>query len=849
MSCYRILTIVGCFMSDLLEGVQLSDFLLIECISRGGVADVYRGRHVAGEVNYEVAVKVFRPGYAQRESFREYFMAEAEKIGQFEHPNILPFLEFGEGDGLLYSVTPYIESGTLGDLLTRVGGKFSAIQALPILQQLCSAVQYAHEHDVVHGNIKLSNVYVGADGRMLLADFGIVRGYDDSQQSLTRIGWGSAEYAAPEQSLGVLRRSSDIYSLGVLLFRLLTGQPPFTGQTPVEVLLKHVRLEAPSARSIDPSISDAVNNVVQVAMRKRSDDRYASAEEFSDALRMAVTVSPVASPVARAAPAFTRPLATNPAFATSGLRSFSTPATPAPPVTPTTPTPTGPLRMEPSAPSSPGQSEQFASSFPLDPFAPNEPSQDEDAPGIGSQSGIYSQGSNTGDFLRDDDDTDTRMFWSSDPVEWSPIGEEQSGSVALTAADYLQHMPLVPEEPTPQLQQEKPQDQDAPVAVEPQPEALPLSDQGADVKDRGKASGGRKKLLPILVIVLLLIGLLGALLSSFLFTNPSGGPSSLRHGGTTVQVGTTVVATPGITPKASATTRPASGVPTATVAVSPTPVVKPSPSPTPVPIPTNPAMPSFTCSSGAMNMDGSSSFVPVIQQLTSDYNNQCSNSVSFNYNADDSQTGLNNLQRGSISIAYSDLPSSGRPGLVDYRVAALIFAVVVNTDTQVTNLTTSQLQAIYTGRVTNWSQVGGSNEAIVVVTQPAGSTLRAIFETYVLHGTAQTVAGDTSGAGVQNISGGITYMPLVDVAASASGAQSVALNGVAPSVSSVASGSYPFWSIEHLYTNHAAQGVALSFVSFCLNTLSIYDYTSNGAVPYDNMSDVALRSHIQDPSI
>ncbi|HLL79340.1 MAG TPA: substrate-binding domain-containing protein, partial [Ktedonobacteraceae bacterium] len=439
--------------------------------------------------------------------------------------------------------------------------------------------------------------------------------------------------------------------------------------------------------------------------------------------------------------------------------------------------------------------------------------------------------------------------WSSDPVQWSPIGEEQSGSVPLTAADYLQHMPLVPEEPTPQAQKDASREQDALVAVEPQPEALPVADPGAEVKDLGKASGKRKKLLPILVIVLLLIGLLGALLSSFLFTNPSGGPSSLRPGGTTAQVGTTVIATPGITPKASATVRPASGAPTATAAVSPTPVAKPSPSPTPVPIPTNPAMPSFACSSGAMNMDGSSSFVPIIQQLTNDYNNQCSNSVSFNYNADDSQTGLNNLQRGSISIAYTDLPSSGRAGLVDYRVAALIFAVVVNTDTQVTNLTTSQLQAIYTGRVTNWSQVGGSNEAIVVVTQPAGSTLRDIFETYVLHGTTQTVVGDTSGAGVQNISGGIAYMPLVDVAASASGAQSVALNGVAPSVSSVASGSYPFWSIEHLYTNHAAQGVALSFVSFCLNTLSIYDYTSNGAVPYGNMSDVALRSHLQDPSI
>ncbi len=112
---------------------MLSEYLLLQCISRGGIADVYRARQT-GEGNFEVEVKVFRPGYAQRESFREYFMAEAEKIGKFEHPNILPFLEFGESEDLLYSVMPLVTTGTIDDLLSRVGGKFSAIQALPIMQ-------------------------------------------------------------------------------------------------------------------------------------------------------------------------------------------------------------------------------------------------------------------------------------------------------------------------------------------------------------------------------------------------------------------------------------------------------------------------------------------------------------------------------------------------------------------------------------------------------------------------------------------------------------------------------------------------------------------------------------------
>ena len=280
-----------------LEGVLLSDYLLVQCISKGGLADVYRARQ-NGAGNVEVAIKVYRSSYVQQAAFRDYFMTEAEAIGQLDHPNILPVLEFGEGDGLVYVVTPSIMSGTVDDLLHRVGGTVSALQAVPIVQQLCSALQYAHSRAVIHGNIKPSNVFVTTDGRLLLADFGIARGYDDSQQSLTRLGWGSAEYAAPEQSLGVVREASDIYSLGVLLFHLLTGHLPFSGQTPVEVLLKHVRQPLPSARMLMPSISDAVEGVLRKALQKRADDRFASAEALSQAFVAAAAIAPASSPLA-----------------------------------------------------------------------------------------------------------------------------------------------------------------------------------------------------------------------------------------------------------------------------------------------------------------------------------------------------------------------------------------------------------------------------------------------------------------------------------------------------------------------------------------------------------------------
>jgi serine/threonine protein kinase len=281
-----------------LEGVILSDYLLLECISRSSLADVYRAcQHDASQ--YEVAVKVFRVDYAEREAFRSCFIYEADKIGKFAHPYILPLLEYGEGKELLYAVTPFIKSGTLEDLLRDVGGKCSVYQVLPIVEQLCAAVEYAHEHEVLHGNIKPTNVFVASDGRLLLADFGIARGYAAGQQSLIRMEWSTTAYAAPEQSLGLLSRASDIYALGALTFRLLTGVPVFSGQTPVEVLLKHVRQEPPSARSLEAGITDAVARVLQQALSKRAEDRHSSALAFYQAFASAVALTPAVSRVAQ----------------------------------------------------------------------------------------------------------------------------------------------------------------------------------------------------------------------------------------------------------------------------------------------------------------------------------------------------------------------------------------------------------------------------------------------------------------------------------------------------------------------------------------------------------------------
>jgi serine/threonine protein kinase len=512
-------TLTGCYMTNL-EGAILSDYFLLQCISAGGVADVYRARQ-NGEGNHEVAVKIFRSGYAHPENFRDYFMAEAEKIGQFEHPHILPLLEFGEGEDLLYVVMPYVATGTLEDLLKRVGGRLSALQALPIMQQLCGAVQYAHSLGSIHGNLKPSNVFVAADGRILLADFGIARDYDDHQQSLTRMGWGSAEYAAPEQSLGVLKRSSDIYSLGVLLFRILAGQPPFSGQTPVEVMLKHVRQAPPPIRTIVPDISDAVDGVLQMALQKQGDNRFASAEELGNAFFAAITVAPVASRVAR-------PMSVMPPPTTLAHLSEV--------VEPRTPVPVGNARnmsnldMSDSgiASNASGKEHRYDITSPPERVAvPTSVGPRTPVP----QPAYFEPGIAVG----------RQHFWSAEPVEWSPLSSLQGTNtlkddVPLNAGDYLQDKAGVM--PTRSATSFLPQPQSAEpvvpldppvsaaIAASHSPASPSLTEHVSDEEVEGAESAEGAfaarlhKLLPLIVVLLLLLGLLGAFLSSFFF--PSG---------------------------------------------------------------------------------------------------------------------------------------------------------------------------------------------------------------------------------------------------------------------------------------------------------------------------------------
>ncbi len=215
-------------------------------------------------------------------------------IARFDHPNILTVHDYGEEHGVSYLVMAYVEGGTLAE---RVGEPMPAHEVAGVIRPIASALDYAHERGILHRDIKPANILLRKDGTPVLADFGIAK-MTDQTHGLTRTGAvvGTPEYMAPEQAMGEpAGEAADQYSLGVVAYELLTGRVPYRAETPVAVLLAHAHKELPRPRTLNGSISQAVESAVTRALAKRPQDRYPNAMAFADALVAA------AAPLAAAA--------------------------------------------------------------------------------------------------------------------------------------------------------------------------------------------------------------------------------------------------------------------------------------------------------------------------------------------------------------------------------------------------------------------------------------------------------------------------------------------------------------------------------------------------------------------
>src|SRR5271170_6981931 len=254
-------------------------------IARGGMAQVYLAKDLL--LDRPVAVKVLFPELSIDRTFVERFRREAQAAANLSHPNIVPVFDWGEDGGTYFIVMEFIDGRPLSSIL-RTAGPLHPDRAAEIGADVALALDYPHRHGVVHRDIKPGNVLTTDEGQVKVTDFGIARALN-TEESLTQTGavMGTATYFSPEQAEGIgVDARSDIYSLGVVLFEMVTGRPPFTGDSPVSVASKHVRDQPALPRSVNPAIPVAFEAIVMKAMAKSPADRYATAEEFrADLLR------------------------------------------------------------------------------------------------------------------------------------------------------------------------------------------------------------------------------------------------------------------------------------------------------------------------------------------------------------------------------------------------------------------------------------------------------------------------------------------------------------------------------------------------------------------------------------
>ncbi|HCF86179.1 MAG TPA: hypothetical protein DEV72_13370, partial [Ktedonobacter sp.] len=231
-----------------LAGVLVGNYFLLECLAREGMVETYRARPTT-RGGYDVILRLFRPEFPDPTSFREHFAEEVEKVWRCHHDHIQPLLEYGAGDDLLYSATLVTDAVTLEQYLKRHPAQFLPVQlVVNFASQLCAALHYAHEQGIAHGNIQPSSILLRQQEHLLLTHFSMRRVYQEDEPLVAQINEGNAAYSAPEQALGMLQPASDIYAMGVLLFRLLSGKLPYDGEDAEEISLKHANEPIPSLR-------------------------------------------------------------------------------------------------------------------------------------------------------------------------------------------------------------------------------------------------------------------------------------------------------------------------------------------------------------------------------------------------------------------------------------------------------------------------------------------------------------------------------------------------------------------------------------------------------------------------
>ncbi|WP_419888534.1 Stk1 family PASTA domain-containing Ser/Thr kinase [Neobacillus niacini] len=271
----------------MLIGKRLSGrYKVLEMIGGGGMANVYLAHDMI--LDRDVAVKMLRLDFANDEEFIRRFRREAQSATSLAHPSIVSIYDVGEEDDLYFIVMEYVEGQTLKQYIQH-NSPLQVEETIDIMKQLTSAISHAHQNHIIHRDIKPQNILVDRFGNVKITDFGIAMALSATSITQTNSVLGSVHYLSPEQARGgMANRKSDIYSLGIVMFELLTGRLPFSGESAVSIALKHLQSETPSVRRWNPNVPQSVENIVLKATAKDSFHRYNSVDEMEDDLRTAL---------------------------------------------------------------------------------------------------------------------------------------------------------------------------------------------------------------------------------------------------------------------------------------------------------------------------------------------------------------------------------------------------------------------------------------------------------------------------------------------------------------------------------------------------------------------------------
>ncbi|MCA9913151.1 MAG: serine/threonine protein kinase, partial [Anaerolineae bacterium] len=272
-----------------LVGQQLGDYKLLSKLTSGGMAHIFIGEDV--KLGRKAAIKVLLPDMASEDQLlAERFEREARAVAQLEHDNIIPIYQFGEKDGLYFIAMRFIDGNDLSDELRKYrerGQRMPIDRALDILEQIAAALDHAHKFGIVHRDVKPSNVLIGFNDKAMLSDFGLVLW--QSVDKTLGTAFGTPRYISPEQATDSQSAvpQSDIYSLAVIVYEIVTGQVMFEGNTPMEIALSHITETPRLPRTLNPDVPVRAQNEIMRALNKDADKRHKTATDFIQALRKA----------------------------------------------------------------------------------------------------------------------------------------------------------------------------------------------------------------------------------------------------------------------------------------------------------------------------------------------------------------------------------------------------------------------------------------------------------------------------------------------------------------------------------------------------------------------------------